>query len=86
MKRAQIKELKVKEFFKLSVGKILVDISLSALVLAVFFTSMAPLNQIFGQLSLEQKIIDIAVNLAFFSLIFYPLSCFLALLMKRKRA
>jgi len=84
MKRVQIKELKVKEFFKLSFGKILVDVILASLLLAFFFTSMSPINQIFGQLALEQKIIDIAVNLTFFSLIFYPLSCFLALLLKKR--
>jgi len=84
MKRVQIKELKVKEFFRLSLGKILVDIILASLLLVFFFSSMYPINTIFAQLSLEQKIIDTAVNLAFFSLVFYPLSCFLALLLKKR--
>jgi len=84
MKRIQIKELKVKEFFRLSFGKILVDIILASLLLAFFFSSMYPINTIFAQLSLEQKIMSIAVNLALFSLVFYPLSCFLALLLKKR--
>jgi hypothetical protein len=81
----RLRDLSVGEFFKLSLGKILVDFLISLLIVIVFLSVIPNLSSIFMQLPLFQAIIDIIINTLLFMILLYPYACIIRYLTWRKR-
>jgi len=79
MKNIKIGDMKVRDFFRCTFKKIIIDLIPSILLVFLMFFSVPLYKDIFLRESFIKQVVDITVNFVVYMLIFYTPSCYLAL-------
>jgi len=79
MKNIKLGDMKVRDFFRFTLKKIVVDLVISLVLVLLIFFSVPLLKNTFLMAGLIRQIIDVIFNTLIFMFIFYSLSCFIAL-------
>jgi len=84
MKGKKIGELSVKEFFKPTFSKIILDLALSAVLFFLFISLMPFVKDVFLKENTSKQIINISINILFFAIFFmYLYACLLISFLKK---
>ena len=80
----KIRDVSTGTFFRITSRKIVVDAVISVVLVLLFFYLLPFASYVYSQESFGKKIVDIIVNTIVYMLIFYPLSCYITLLLFKK--
>jgi hypothetical protein len=80
----RIRDVSVGTFFRFSLKKIILDLSISVLLFVWFMTSVPLAKDILMKEILQVRIFDIVGNILLYAALFYPLCCYLILLISKK--
>lgn len=75
----KIGDMKIKDFFRFSFKKIIIDIIISGLLVYLMFFKAPFYSNIFLRESLGRQIIDLTVNFMVYMVIFYTPICYFIL-------
>ena len=80
----KIKDVSIGTFFRLSLKKIILDLSLSVLLFVWFISSVPIAKEMIIKENIQVRIFDIVGNILLYALLFYPLCCYIILLISKK--
>ncbi|VVB78090.1 Uncharacterised protein [uncultured archaeon] len=79
----KISDLRTGTFFRFTIKKIIIDSALAVVILLIIF-SLPMFQNLFSSQDVNLKIISIAINIAIFMLILYPIACLVIFLIFKK--
>lgn len=83
--KKRLSEISIGEFFKFTIGKIIIDFIVSLILVFLFFIIIPSASVLFFEESLIKQTIDVAVNTIIYMILFYPYACLISAYFWRKK-